>query len=509
MRKNKHAESHNPVQAPRTAKQFVAQWNVPDVDALINGNEQFPDMYHRQDRLVGQVLDACVVLHVYERLKRQDSLKTLSFFFPAELSVGEIETLERQEKTHPGANEEKLTLLVKMSQERSVLKRINGHRTLVPEPTWNNYLSAFKHFQEEEKKYETEVKIAIREHGNIDHLRSAPKRPPDPRITAINEHIRSTIQLLDPGPKEPGAIKRKDQKKKEQVKDVNRIGVLPVTPEYAKDFIKIMELLNAPKVISPHGGEGEGRRIPRLFEEPAEIFENGYFNQRLFLALDRPKTRTGRTLDNTATIAEIKIVPSAMVRAEKLTDKLKPLMEECSIPSKYTAQAQDFTPALMESRHEQLKEDYIKKQRAFTEQIQKYRKEDKSYTFDYKLPPFPADAKLVKNETYTHLRDQLMVLALKINEDAIRSENKDWQWEYLTTGVFQKICDNDDFFKRDAEKLNTKDIQRMDNLIGGVMKRIAEANSWDLKAIESKMRQGYSEAKWKEAARARQERALQ
>ncbi len=486
----------NPTQ-PRSAKEFLFQWDVPKQDDLISGNDQFSNLHKRQDRLVGQILDACIILHVYERLKQKTHFEELhKSFFNGRISRSEIETLEKiptgnmsdEEKRH--VDEEKLKLLVEMSREKIPLKRLRSHRDLIKPSAWQNYVDLYTHYKQQKEDYMAEATLAL---VNASKPGPAPVPPEDPRIKAINDMIKPTVRLMNSGPKELLAIQSKMRRQglpAEELRDLNRIGVLPVTPEYRDDFIRIINMLHPPKIIA---AEGCNKELQRVFVEAAEIKANGYYNQKLFLALDRDNTAEGITDGNAATIAEIKIVPSALNIADKLTSVTKAVVRRLrDNPEQYTIKNK------LDKRHIEklriaLKADYAEKTDEFEELLTKFKLVDKG-KLRYALPDFPKDTELNKVTAYRDLADKLYALSKQIHLDAILYEHPDWQKEYLKTALFQRLCSNKPEFKKDAESVLPTNVQSIDVLDNKAIRQIAEANHWDIKSLETNIKNQITDA---------------
>jgi hypothetical protein len=439
---------------PKTAKEFSEKWDIPNPAVLVNGDADFPNMYHRQDRLVGQVLDACVVLHVSERMKEGTHFKELDFFFPEKFPEAEFNKI----KNLP--DEDRLKTLVGMVQNKQSSNKIRlmNHYDLVEAKDWQKYTAAF---QKHLKAYDAWKKdIENSYHGNS-YIPKRPAMPADPRVPAINEMILPTIQILNCGPKGIAAIGEKAKRKNVDIcelRDVNRIGVLPKKPEYAENFIKIMALMNPPKTV------GKDVEIPRFFEEPPEIFSNGYYNQKLVVALDRNSHPTDKTKGNKASIAEIKIVPAAMLQAEKLTATIKPILDILN-----NVKHPDFD----EEKQEALKYKY-------NEQKNEFKALTRDMPDKYKWPDLPRE--LSKDKAYSDLKDEFNILAITINTDAIMSENRGWKEKYLKTALLQHIGKNPN---NHEFLINT--LPRTDALSGYWLKKIADSDNLSLSTLGKKV----------------------
>jgi hypothetical protein len=491
--------------APRSGEEFVERFDVPtDRDVLINGDPlrrdvqepldgRLPNMFRRQDRLVGAALDACVILHVYERLKEKASLDELRAFFPGNtLTAEEKETLVWQPgRETPERDASRLALLVKLSQEdndKTKEKRLFSHFDKVKKPRWERYVKEFQEYWEKKE-------ISGRQ-GTY-----PPTRPEDPRLSEVNKLTAATIQLLNPGPKEIAAIEKKEKRKGAlacELKDVNRVGVLPTRPGYAGDFIRILEMLHPSKHTGPEAEEAKGA-IAMTFEELPGIKRNYYFDQKIFIALDRDATHAGRMPGNRATIAEIKIVPAAMERGASLSAIIKNLTDELSSPAKYASFTTKTRNKVLNER-EGFKLYYQIQSLRYAALIKEMMDKDENFKPDYKkLPDFPGDnvnnpelrEKLLnRQETYTNLYHELLEMSRRIHKDAVLRESKPWQLQYLRTAIFQNECINDPKgFKRKAEEVFQQKTPHEDNIDNSMLTELAKSLAVDLTEMRSQIRQ--------------------
>ncbi|MEQ1704923.1 MAG: hypothetical protein ABL867_03000 [Rickettsiales bacterium] len=473
---------------PRTAKSFAGLWNNSGEDTVINGNAELPDMYRRQNRLVGQVLDACIILHVYEQLKQGNDFDSLEKLLPKKFSKEEFAELAKT------TDDKKLHRLVEMAKEKKPVEQLKNHRLLVTKKDWQNYTTAFREYLWESIKREEKIKDLPGSHDAVT-IPAEPIMPEDPRIIAVNEKIKPTIQLLNCGPKAHKAIDKKAKRKGSDIselRDINRVGVLPTKLEYAKDFIKIMELLNPDKAITDK--EDGHKIIPRLYEEQPEVRLNGYYNQKLFVAQDRCLERDKITRGNEGTVAEIKIVPAAMHVAEKLSAAIKQVLNMFDGDKIYISDNPADVAQIQENRRE-LEKELAKQKPAFTAIAKKNDLEhyvDKWPKFDKKKENDP--------KTYKKLKNDLIELATEIHVDAMLNEHRTWKEEYLRTAIIQKLS-------RDPKKnghINGQlptDITLTDRLGKSWLERIAESGHLDLKQIEKevKIEMGLSKPKQAQA----------
>lgn len=484
---------------PRTAKTFASLWNNSGKDTVINGNSELPDMYRRQNRLVGQVLDACIILHVYEQLKLGSDFDSLEKLLPkmsskeeAKKEFAELARMAEAEKLHKDGEPSKLLpKLIDMAKDKQPVRQLKNHKLLVTKAKWKEYTQAFSNYLDESNKREEKIK-ELQLPGNHDAVTipARPVMPEDPRIIAVNEKIKPTIQLLNCGPKAHKAIEEKVKRKGKDIcelRDINRVGVLPTKLEYAKDFIKIMELLNPDKAMTDK--EDGHKIIPRIFEEHPEVRHNGYYNQKLFIAQDRCLERDKVTKGNEGTVAEIKIVPAAMLNAEKLSATIKQVRNKLDGDKIYTSDNPADAPKIQENRKD-LEKELAKQRQEFTALAKKMgheHYEDKWPKFDKKKENDP--------KIYKKLRNDLIELATEIHVDAMMNEHRTWKEEYLRTAIIQKLS-------RDPKKnghINGQlqsDITLTDRLGKSWLERIAKSGHLDLQQIEKevKIEMGLSKA---------------
>lgn len=470
---------------PRTAKAFAGLWNNSGKDTVINGNAELPDMYRRQNRLVGQVLDACIILHIYEQLKLRSDFDSLEKLLPKKFSkeeFAELAKMAEEEKSHKDGEPSKLLpKLVEMAKDKQPVKQLKNHRLLVTKGQWKEYVEAFREFIWESVKRDYKIKDLVESRSAVT-IPAPPIMPEDPRISAVNERIRPTIQLLNCGPKAHKAIEEKVKRKGSDVcelRDINRVGVLPTKLEYAKDFIKIMELLNPDKAITDK--EDGHKIIPRIYEEHPEVRNNGYYNQKLFVAQDRCLERDKVTKGNEGTIAEIKIVPAAMLSAEKLSAIIKQVRNKLDGNKVYISDNPADTAQIQENRKE-LEKEYAKQQQEFTALAKKIgfeHYEDKWPKFDKKKENDP--------KTYKKLKNDLIELATEIHVDAMLNEHRTWKQEYLRTAIIQKLSKDPKKNGHINGQLPT-DITLTDRLGKSWLERIALSGFLDLEQIEKEVK---------------------
>jgi hypothetical protein len=442
---------------------------------LLNGNDEFFNIHDRQRHLTGQMINACIVLHIYERLKEGAGLEELKrTYFPAGLTKEETRILRRESTDQ----EAKLKLLVEMGKERQddpASRRILNWESLVEEKQWQ---PQWRQYKQATAIYEA-LPASSRDGRD-------PKvvRPEDPRTQWVNGYIGSTVIMLDSGAKSLPSAEAKLKKYKgkdiNELGDLNRIAILPVEAEYADDFVKILKLLFPPKKITQESGQKI--TIPQTFAEPYSLTKYGYFKRNVIVAVDHGPA--GIIKGNGATMAEIQLLPASMLQANILSGVTKTLKKDLNEPMDYTATASDSTPQQIAARQEQLWEKYDLYRRKFGKLAKKYGIEDGKYKF----PDFPApgDARLDALKTYTNLADGLEELATRIHVDAIAKDNKGWRELYLRTAEIQAQCNGNDLVHKRVQAGQEADLERLDILDPALLKEIA-GNDIDLRRIKTEV----------------------
>ncbi len=481
---------------PKEAMDFVELWSIPGSDHLIHGNADFPNIYSRQDRLVGQVIDACIILHVYEEIKQDASPNSLKPLFSGgdfrENDLNNLKKLPDNKKAKGGS--ELLNKLIEMSQETHGL-RLKSHSDLLSKKKWDAYIKEFTKYRDEYEELEADkaASEALAHSGsympNIIKNKAAAtsydlKMPEDPRVTIINKEIKRTIRILNPGPKSKDSMDSKAENKGNveitSFRDLNRIGVLPVKTEYANDFITIMANLNPAKTV-------DHNQIPRFFEEQAEVFSHGYYNQKLFVALDRCKDRKGGvTKGSVASIAEIKIIPAKVLDAENLTSITKSVRKALTRPENYIAyNTNDREPVKKRLRLEKI---YNSSKIAFDSLV-------KSLGLPYQFPELNLTKENENNpKTYESLREKFDALSTRIHIDAIKKENDTWKAQYIRTALMQQLAGSDETYLHKINRKLPTHLPRTNTLDNSLLEEIASSVNprWELENIKEDIKKDFA-----------------
>lgn len=457
---------------PQSANTFAELWKCPE-DAIINGNETIPNILRRQNRLIGKTLDACIVLHVYEQIKEGHDFDSLLAFFPKKFSESSFEKLQK------ASDEEKLKQLVEMVQRPEEDQNLKSHYNLIKDKVWNDYSAKLKSYHYKTTLLAEELNESVRSHTGKP-LPEIPDMPEDPRIKVINDKIRPTIHIYNSGAKEPKSIddkkKRKGGAKLSELRDINRITVLPTKPEYARDFITILKLLNPTKDVDKN-------QIPRLFAEEPELRDNGYYNQKINVALDNTHEHGVRTRDNTGTIAEIKILPAKMLVADKLSAPINTIERMINHFTKdFIIDAEIIKQPSTEEFNifkDALKDLFDYKQKEFE-------KLNEKLGTNYHFPKFPAKNNLNEPEAYIELGKELNNLATWIHVDAIIHENRAWQEQYLITALKQQLGQIPEIKQGINSKTETN-MTRTEIIPNAWLNRIAEKGNLNLASLEKQV----------------------
>lgn len=463
---------------PQNAIDFSRLWRASD-QALIHGDQHIPDKYRRQDRLIGMVLNACLVLHVYEEIKRGQSFTNLRSFFTDGFKKEDFEELKKLPEN------ERLEKLTSLIQERGKKPRLKSHRDLIVDNKWNKYKKDYGNYLEDMKAWNYEVMRICQtdcvSEGVAAVIPPRPKMPQDPRIQAVNDDISVTVEIYNSGCKPDDSIQRKSELKGgiKALRDINRLKILPTSVAAEEDFIKIIALMNPPKLLDKKADYKI--KTPRFFAEPPEIRDNGFYNQKLLVAMDEGNERNTVTPTNKGAIAEIQLVPKEMGIAEKLSAPLNEITRLLDELGKYARKNKDGEPIPatyeMLANRAQLHSTYIK-------QITRFQKLAEQFNKDYHLPLYPSE-NLDSPQTYADFKKSLSAIATQIHTDAVVEAEKDRQIKYLKTGIIQQMAKDEGVAQQITNKL-CKELPRTD-FNNRLLSIIAQAAHLNLKAIRDEV----------------------
>lgn len=486
--------------APRSAKEFARAWQLGvSADGLITGQTEqaeFPDAERRQDRLMGKVLNAMLVLYVYEELKEGGSLELLQragmihppFPLPSSGEDALASTAHRLEEIRnirdPEQRKEPLMALVLELADKHCIK---SHRELVSDDVWNNYVAMRSNYNVQEKDYNQRVTEwdAQGRQGRPPQWHGQEK-PVGPRANVVNTITRKWIEVYSPGQKPESSLLSKLRRKgyeggtdfrgAAEIMDMCRVMIMPYAPAVAEDFLQVLSHQYPPKEVSA------GETFPRMFTEPWQLTQYGYFDRKAYVAMDRlASSNTKDRTDNLhGMVAEIKIVPETMRVAEKITAPVYAALRELDDIARF------FPDSHSQARAKKFSEDrqsfrlvYNRAKTAFDTLCTE---EGKSYKF-----PVFKEKQENRKETYTTLKDELVKLQIRINTDAINEARSEWPEQYLHTAYYQQA-------DRDATTTRREKAEKRES--GATMKE--PPSSVDLRKVGPHLNHRHIQAKAKE-----------
>lgn len=443
-----------------------------DLKTVVNGNDSLPNMYHRQDRFIGQVLDAAIVLHVYEQIVNENAApRGLAQFF--HLKKGDLEKLNFDTKRP----QQVMDALLSMQAKGELI----SHRNLVNQDKWKRYQSEFTRYRDKLVDWKEEVASVVANGEGA--ISPKPKPPEDPRVSHVNDLIGQTMVIVNPGPKDPDVIQDKVERKNMlakqdaalgDIRDVNRVGVFPRRASYAKDFLEIMQAI-APKDPQKHQS--------MLISERPEVKANGFFNQKAYVVLNRGVGQEEGDLGGRGFIAEVRILPAKMDVADKLTSCTKEVVRKLQKPTELGSAASKATREDVVRRRVDLKMLYDRKKRDF-ERV------NEANGTHYDFPQWPRNDN--QENAYRKLRTDFENLEMQIHTDAILGENRTWQEEFLHTALVQKMAGEDDKFQKRVERFDGQDLLEKAVLPDRVMARVAQESRLDLESLKQRAQTSYS-----------------
>lgn len=403
----------------KTSKEFGALWQraFTDEHALISGNPEigivFPSAEERQKAMLNMVIDINLMVTVFEELCENTSAVKLA-------NQGYIKRVDSHEKQYRAQSlqneiealpfnmpaEERRERIFQMVVDLAQRGCIKTHEDLITP--------------------DVENRGQVRQQTREEML-----------IAESNRETGTWIEIYNPGPKTLESITSKKQRKNispEQIpsklRDVNRLLIMPETPEVFDDFNKFLRVIHPAKTI-------ESKEHERLFEENWSVKNYGYFDKMIYIALDSLEDGS-LSLGSVAPIGEIKVCARQLFAAEKLTDPVRAVYRTTHnantlyMPSSGTEKGKGEYRV----RREQFKANYNKSK-------EKFERACKDFGIDnYQFPALPSD--LGDDTQYSKLGEELHKLALMINIDALNAvNNRKWADKFLDTYYFQQAALHD------------------------------------------------------------------
>lgn len=467
----------------RHAKEFAKLWNCKE-DAILHGDQTTLDIPGRQNILIEQMIDACIILHIYEQMKMGMDFEEVKYLFPKNYTAQDfvklqIKSRDTQPNTATQSQTEVLETLIKMQREPSQYQKLNSHTDIVSNKNLIKYQNDLQIYYNKDAIWKDSLEKISHDGSRVP---ARPDMPEDPRISELKKRTSTTVSIYNSGGKDPYSIelKLKRNEKKDirikDIRDINRLTILPTRPQYTKDFIAIMKLQHPEKNVM-------FSKIPRFFAEEPEMRDNGYYNQKLYLALDQNK-KNELTNGNQATISEIKILPTQMLVGDKLTSPLNDVERVICL----------FLQSINDGKIEGNEQDYS----IFNSTIQDLSNHKKKY-FDkinqiyetnYDWPVF-SEQGIYDKQSCIEFQNNILNLQKKIHAESIILENKDWQKQYVKTALTQQLAID----KKTAIKIHKKtdaDLTRPDeSLASGWLKRICEKAGFDLIKLKKEVKDEY------------------
>lgn len=478
-----------------TAKRFAAEWTKrKSVEELLEG------AHRRQDKLVGIAIDAAVVTHICHELangKTLNSLRTclrldendifVSDRGPTLLKLHDLESTFKTLNDSITDKKERLKVITDIVLNMLVKQNvIVNHLNITDDTGWDKYVRARSLYLSYDNPFG---------HGV--------SKPQDPRVIVCNERVGASLTIKDNGAKTLASVESKLARKSTKgkltfnasvdIKDINRIMILPTRPEVADTFYKVMEWQTAHSVAAQAADVGDDYRNRRhLFVENWAVKPWGPFDRKAYVALHNESN--GSIIEDDVNVAEIKAVGPAMDKAERLTALIYALQRELDDIRRY------FPP-----RGEIKKEGELRKKGDKTGNYQeerllfqkKYDTLSQLYNIlaeDYfedrikgkkGLPPefcFPPPIKdFDRAPDYENLRLALIRLNQEINIDALKHEQdaRSWAEKFAFTAYYQHAARAEaSWGKARKHQITDREVEtaRFDE---GLLKRIG-LNSSDL-----------------------------
>lgn len=430
---------------PRTPKDFGAKWQrlFYKPEELVSGNTavgiEFPSAEERQKELQNLAIDASLMLYVYEELCEGKKALQLAAdgLIHRQNASGEIISARQIDEELPSRSS-----LIDAKKRREIIF---------------------------EKVCELSRKGCIKTHRDMtgDELMDrAARRSLSEEEMALEQANRITgawIQIENPGSKSEESIRTKlfrksisDQNMAARLRDVNRIMVMPSTPEVYEDYFRILGVLHPPKELE------NGETHDRLIQQGWEVKNYGYFDKMVYLALDKLATGEPSTGD-VAPVAEIQVCAGELHVAEKLTDPMRAV-------ARMTVNAtQRYKP---KSGGDKRKNEYLRNQQQFVDIYQRAKEKFdgvcKKNGLKYEFPAMPKN--LGDDTQYALLSSQLTDMMLNINIAALNAANsRKWADKFLETYYFQQAALED---RRKGTPATTEKIFKTFPELGGELDEV-------------------------------------
>jgi hypothetical protein len=495
-----------------TSKQFAKEWskdNVKTIEQLLDGAEK------RQDKLIGLTIDAAIVTYVVHALADGERLTNMK-------SVFRMSAPDRHEESYISSHDSHIRIPVKDVQgtidsmrsipnEQQKLSAIRNyvlhalagpgliinHREMVQDDAWDVY-----------KKNRLEW-TALKPYLDKIGENSSIKEPHDPRLELCNTWTSKWLRLKDSGPKSADGvhskIARKAGKGREnfnpsvEIRDINRIMILPAVPEVADTFYQVLD-------------EQIRRRVAHLGDEKPHIFiENwtvkpwGQFDRMAYIALHN-ENEQAQLIKNDVCIAEIKAVGRAMERADQLTGPIYQLQRELDDIAKY------FPSTNKKPKEKEGRPEYLDKRKALSSAYESkkilYESLWKIFSPErlgrkgelpegFQFPPLLRD---FDHPTYYEtLREGLVRLNQRINIDALSQEKESgpWKRKFVKTAYYQQEARETQQTGRSQKLAIQEQKVTVDRFENGLMKQIKGLTDKDHEELNLAARQEWREVQGK------------
>lgn len=496
MKKTTPTPPRSDVLRHKTSKTFAADWQGRyNVDDFFSGGEHFPDIYRRQDRLVGAVMNAALGLYVYEELKQDTAVDNLGAFIvpQAQKSLKEDVAEIRKKSNVAERNAALFERVTRLMDEKGVI----SHMHLIEGDKWQNYCDARDQYNQTIKDYMKSLHDWEQDrHQSPPPAATWEKAPPDPRIAAANEKVSKILEIYSPSPKTESSVRAKMEeharkygskgyKVGSHIRDFNRLLILPSTPEVASDFFRILEHVSPPKQ------DKDGKKHPRVYEEPWEVTNYGYFNKKGLVAMDRlmESGTEKRTEGIEGMLGEIKVVSKQMRIAEGLTGPVREMFRVLHDIRQYIPDSagKKVDTAKIKRNRDKLHELYEKSKKTFEERCEEHFPGGAPYKFPENLIKGTES----KASSYTTMSHKLEDLLLKINTDQLAQEQgHEWSLLFLRTAIQQRMV---------ADRTKTglqhkKDAQQGEEALAIIpspwLDKVAKSKYLDVRQIEQDVKKG-------------------